>query len=191
MELHGDTVRALAAREPEALLELVRVHGARIRRLARAMLGQAADADDAVQEILLRVQEKAASFDGRGSFRAWLRRLAVNHCLNVIAQRRRREGRVDAIDLDALAAPERVSFDTREALDRALGRLPSDQRAALVLREIEGLSYREIAQALSIPIGTVMSRLARARERLLGAANGAAPAEATHVAHVDDGATHE
>lgn len=62
----------------------------------------------------------------------------------------------------------RPTFETAEALERALSRLPDEQRTALVLREVEGLTYREIAEALSIPAGTVMSRLARARERLLG-----------------------
>ena len=62
----------------------------------------------------------------------------------------------------------RPAFETAEALERALSRLPDEQRTVLVLREVEGLTYREIAEALSIPAGTVMSRLARARERLLG-----------------------
>jgi RNA polymerase sigma-70 factor (ECF subfamily) len=132
------------------------------------ILGQGADAEDATQEIFLRVREKADGFDGRGSFSAWLRRLALNHCLNRLAERRRREGRIEPCDLDRVPTSAPPKFETAEALERALSRLPDDQRAVLVLREVEGLTYREISEALSIPAGTVMSRLARARERLLG-----------------------
>jgi RNA polymerase sigma-70 factor (ECF subfamily) len=179
-ELDGETVRRLAARERAALAECFRLHGPRVWRLARGILGQAADADDATQEIFLRVQEKAASFDGSGPFSAWLRRLAVNHCLNRLEQRRRDGARRDACEPDALVTPPRATFETAEALERALARLPPEQRAALVLRELDGLSYREIADALAIPIGTVMSRLARARERLLApAATGPASAART------------
>jgi RNA polymerase sigma-70 factor (ECF subfamily) len=174
-ELDEETVRALAAGDPQALARCFRAHGARIWRVARGILGQAADADDATQEIFLRVRDKAAGFDGRGSFSAWLRRLAVNHCLNLLEERRRRNGRLEEVAPDAIAAGGRVPFEAEEALARALERLPSEQRAVLVLRELDGLSYREIADALSIPAGTVMSRLARARERLLGAPGGGAP----------------
>jgi RNA polymerase sigma-70 factor (ECF subfamily) len=167
-DLERGEVRRLGERDPAALARCFHVHGARVWRLARGMLGQAADADDATQEIFLRVQEKAASFDGRGSFAAWVRRLAVNHCLNRLAERRRREARCETDHVDAIPATAKPGIETSEALERALARLPDDQRAALVLREIDGRSYREIADLLAIPIGTVMSRLARARERLLG-----------------------
>jgi len=168
-EIDESTLRRLAGGDPAALADCFRVHGARVWRLARALLGQAADADDATQEIFLRVREKAAGFGGRGSFSGWLRRLAVNHCLNLLARRRSRQERVEALEPDSLAVPAPVALDTLDSLERALARLPDDQRAALALREIEGLSYREIAGTLAIPIGTVMSRIARARERLLGA----------------------
>jgi len=151
-----------------ALATCFQTFGKRIYRLARGILGQGADAEDATQEIFLRVREKAEVFDGKGSFSAWLRRLAVNHCLNRLAERRRREGRIEPCDLDRVPTRALPTFETAEALERALSCLPDDQRTVLVLREVEGLTYREISEALSIPAGTVMSRLARARERLLG-----------------------
>ena len=175
VELDRATLEKLVAGDRDALARCFREHGARVWRLARALLGQAADADDATQEIFLRVREKAATFAGRSTFAAWLRRLAVNHCLNRLKARRRRDDRIeererDLDELDALARPSPCSFETSEALERALDWLPADQRVVLVLRELDGLSYREIAEAVDVPIGTVMSRLARARERLLGVA---------------------
>jgi RNA polymerase sigma-70 factor (ECF subfamily) len=186
-ELDDDTVRRLAGGEAAALARCFAVHGGRVWRVARAMLGQSADADDATQEIFLRAQEKAAGFDGRGSFAGWLRRLAVNHCLNRLEERRRRDARCDVRELDAIATTTTPSCETTEELQRTLDLLPDEQRAVLVLREIEGLSYREIAEALSIPIGTVMSRLARARERLIGGAptRTSPPSPPLEVAHDD------
>jgi len=170
LEIDSDRerVRRLVAGDPAALSDCFRDHGARIWRLARGMLGQSADADDATQEIFLRAREKAASFDGRGAFGAWLRRLAVNHCLNRLSERRRRDLRIESDAPDTVALDSTPAIETREALEQALARLPVDQRTVLVLRELDGLSYREIAETLELPIGTVMSRLARARERLLG-----------------------
>ena len=166
-ELDGATLEGLRRRDPHALAECFRTFGKRTYRLARGILGQGADAEDATQEVFLRVREKAASFDGQRSFAAWLRRLAVNHCLNRLEEKRRRDARVDLRDPDLVPVRSQADFETAESLERALATLPDEQRAVLVLREIEGLTYREIAESLSIPIGTVMSRLARARERLV------------------------
>jgi RNA polymerase sigma-70 factor (ECF subfamily) len=90
-----------------------------------------------------------------------------------LEERQRRAERLDGFDPDLVPDRSRTEFETTESLERALGMLPLEQRSVLVLREIDGLTYREIAETLSIPIGTVMSRLARARERLLGVGAGA------------------
>lgn len=174
-EIEDQVLSRLAAGDAEALAECFRRYGSRVWRTTRAILGQAAEAEDATQEIFLKVREKVASFDRRGPFSAWLRRLAVNHSLNLLDRRRRQEATTielpQTMEARSPACQETpASFETKEALERALERLPDEQRMALVLRELDGLTYREIAEVLSIPIGTVMSRLARARERLLGTA---------------------
>jgi RNA polymerase sigma-70 factor (ECF subfamily) len=168
-ELPPEDLRALQRGDVNALEAAWRLHGNSVHRTCRNMLGQSADADDAAQEVFLRVLRKARSFAGGARFSTWLYRLTVNHCLNV--RRRPRlvlaeepdalPGRGDAPDAAALAA------DARAELDRLLQRLSPEARTVLVLREIEELSYAEIAAVLGIPEGTVMSRLSRARARLL------------------------
>ena len=171
----------LARGDWSALADCFRVHGPRVWRIARSLLGQGAEADDAVQEVFLKVRARATQFDGRGAFAGWLHRLAVNHCLNRLAQRRREQDRAATIDPDALGDEREPELDVRDALERELARLPDEQRTVVVARELGGLSSQEIAASLAIPIGTVMSRLARARERLVSGAR--TPPAATGANH--------
>lgn len=182
-----DAIARLAAGEVAAFAECFRAFGRPVWRIARSLLGQAADADDAVQEIFLRVRAKAAQFDGRGAFAGWLRQLAVRHCLNVLAERRRRDARVAPTKLDELTVAPSVALDDRDEIERLLARLPEPFRTTLLLREQGGLSYREIAEQLALPIGTVMSRLARARERLIAMRSEVTTAERTAARGADDG----
>ncbi len=171
-------VEGLKRREPDALHEAYERHGERVQRLCRRLLGRAADAEDAAQDVFVRLFERARSFDGRARFSTWLHRLTVNTCLHRIERERQRRGPPLPADgdepADARASPldAAARAEAGERLERLLGRLSAEHRAVLVLRELEQLSYREIALALGIPEGTVMSRLSRAREsllRLLGA----------------------
>jgi len=163
------------AGDPRGLAAVYDVVGDRVYRLCRGVLGNDADAEDAAQEVLLRVLEKARSFDGRSRFSTWVYRLTVNHALNFRRQRDRRRPASLEAGLEERHATEPSPADAaarseaHEALDRLLAALPDDARAILSLREVEALSYREIAAALDVPVGTVMSRLARARARLLRA----------------------
>jgi RNA polymerase sigma-70 factor (ECF subfamily) len=161
---HGD----LAALETAYLL-----FGGRVLRLARAVLADATDAEDALQEVFLKVLERVHQFDGRARFSTWLHRLVVNHCLSRLERARIR--RADALPeadeqapVDHAPSPLEAAqrSESRARLEALLRRLPPEQRAAFVLRELEGLSYAEIAAALGVPEGTVMSRLYRARARL-------------------------
>jgi len=138
----------------------------RLRRYARALVGKASQADDLVQECLARALSNQSQWREGASPRKWL--LTILH--NVyIDEGRRQTRRPDATPLDAV--PEPVSgehgggIDIMEITD-ALGRLPEEQRQALLLVSLEGLSYAETAEVLDIPVGTVMSRVARGRERL-------------------------
>jgi RNA polymerase sigma-70 factor, ECF subfamily len=176
-DLLADDLHALQRGDVHALETVFRLFGDRVHRTCRNLLGQAADADDATQEVFLRVLDKAKTFAGGSLFSTWLYRLTVNHCLNV-----RRRPRLSAHpDPEAVAdkapcpaaAAERA--DARAELDRWLLRLQPPARAVLVLREIEQLTYDEIAAVLGIPIGTVMSRLSRARLRLCELARPSCP----------------
>lgn len=170
--------RALArfrAGDITALATLFRTYGARIQHLARTMLGNTADAEDATQEIFVRAFEHAGKFDARSELFTWLYRLAIHHCLNKIKQRSRRNGRErllsaelqpDRPDSGPAALDLLIRDEQARRLDGLLQALPPHYRACLVLREIEGLSYARIAELLDVPAGTVMSRLARAREAL-------------------------
>ena len=140
--------------------------------LARWLTRNDHDADDVVQEAYLRAYRFFAGFHG-GAGRAWLLRIVRNTCYTWLAKNRPREP-TTAFDetqhSTAFAAPspdaELLASEDRQLLEQALGELPAEFREAIVLRELEGLSYRKIAAVTGVPIGTVMSRLARARDRL-------------------------
>jgi RNA polymerase sigma-70 factor (ECF subfamily) len=155
-----------------ALAVAYRRFGARIQRTCLGLLGNAAEAEDAAQDVFLLVLQRAHQFDGAARFSTWLYRLTVNHCLHRIEKERLRsaapideavEGRL--VDPGPGPVDGACATDAREVVLARLSRLSAEHRAVLVLREIDGLSYLEIAGALDVPEGTVMSRLARARER--------------------------
>ncbi len=138
--------------------------------LARWLMRNDADAQDAVQEAYLRVIRFAGGFRGEDP-RAWLLKIVRNVCYSQLRCGRRDTGQPfdETRDLPPeLTWPEAASISACEAetVRRALETLPLEFREALVMREMHELSYREIAQAVGVPIGTVMSRLARARARL-------------------------
>ena len=148
---------------------LLRRHYDRLYALCRRMTGGDADAADACQEALMAIVRGLPAFDGRSSFGTWAYRVATNACLDELRRRRRRpepglpEG---AAEMASPLDPGETST-TRLDLDRGLQSLPPDYRAAVVLRDVCGLSYEEIAEALSIPAGTVRSRIARGRAALV------------------------
>jgi RNA polymerase sigma-70 factor (ECF subfamily) len=138
--------------------------------LARWLTRSAHDADDVVQEAYLRAYQFFDGFHG-GDGRAWLLRIVRNTCYTWL-EKNRPPRPLAAFD-EAKHSPGRpgpeapvVAGEDRELLRRALAELPDEFREAIVLRELEGLSYKEIAAVTGAPIGTVMSRLARGRERL-------------------------
>ncbi len=137
----------------------------RLRRYARALVGERAAADDLVQDTLERALNKLHLWKRGTDLRAWL--FTVMHNVHVNQVRSRRE--YATLDGDALELPVRptqdVGLETRD-LERMLARLPVEQREVLLLVVLEDMSYDEAAAALGIPIGTVMSRLSRAREKL-------------------------
>jgi len=155
--------------------------------LARWMLRRPEDAEDAVQDAYLRAFKGFASYAG-GDARCWLLAIVRNACLSALRRRAAMDNVIvlsDAIDRLEVAEPDPGARPDRSlelkqdaaALHAALAALPVLHREILVLREIEELSYREIATVLAIPVGTVMSRLSRAREQLAAALRAAGPRE--------------
>ena len=140
--------------------------------LARWLLQHEQDAEDCVQETYLNAFSAFGRFRG-GDGRAWLLAIVRNACYSRLRQRRRAEPPLafdEELHQPAAGDGSETAFwqreDVRELLDRALARLPEDFREVLVLHELEGLAYKEIAAVAAIPLGTVMSRLARARARM-------------------------
>jgi RNA polymerase sigma-70 factor (ECF subfamily) len=154
-------------------------HLAAATRLARWILRDPDDADDAVQEASLRALRYFASFDGANE-RAWFLRIVRNTCFTRRGQRVRAD--VDQFDEEQHSAqrptrdPEALALHTDDArlLAKALKGLPARWRDLIVLREINGLSYRELADTMHVPMGTVTSGLSRARQALRDALDGLA-----------------
>jgi RNA polymerase sigma factor (sigma-70 family) len=138
--------------------------------LARWLLRNRADAEDVVQEAMLRAYRFFQQFRG-GDARAWLLQIVRNTCYTWLEKNRPAELMTEfneELHQQPSPSPEALASLTldRERLKRALESLPARAREVLVLRELEGCSYKEIAEIVAIPIGTVMSTLARSRERL-------------------------
>ncbi len=155
--------------------------------LARWLVRDDHDAQDAVQEAYVRAIRFAGGFRG-GDRRAWLLAIVRNVCYTQLARSRPGASPVTfdeelhpgAADADPAAVT--ATRSDRQALVRALEELPPEYREAIVMREMHGLSYKEIADAADVPIGTVMSRLARARDRLRLALGGKASEPASAAA---------
>ncbi len=152
-----------------ALDTLLRRHHDRLYALCRRVTGNDADGADACQEALVAIVRNLGGFDGRSSFATWAYRVATNACLDELRRRRRRpqpglpEGEVGG------GPDEFAGADTRVAVDSALAGIPIEYRVAVVLRDLCGLAYGEIAEVLDVPIGTVRSRIARGRSALIPA----------------------
>jgi RNA polymerase sigma-70 factor (ECF subfamily) len=145
----------------------------RMRRYARVLTGDASRADDLVQDALGRAWEKRALWQAGTDLRAWLFTIMHNVHVNQIALARREAGNVplDADGESGVAAQVQARgnpIDRIEVLElvEQMGRLPAEQREVLLLAAVEELRYEEIATVLRIPVGTVMSRLSRARDKL-------------------------
>jgi RNA polymerase sigma-70 factor (ECF subfamily) len=151
--------------------EVARVHGRTIYNFAYRLTGNSDDAYDLVQEVLLRVRKGLQAYTP-GSFEGWLWRITRNAFLDEVRRRRRRptvplpEG--DRHDTGAVPSPEEVLADVRlsEDVQAALLQLPYDFREAVVLCDVVGLTYDEIAEAADVPLGTVRSRIHRGRRML-------------------------
>jgi RNA polymerase sigma-70 factor (ECF subfamily) len=173
-------VRAAQKGDEQAFRQLVERFQRRIYQLALGMTKDPDDAMDIAQETFVRVHKYLPSFKGDSSFFTWTYRIATNLCLDAA----RRKGRGERVDVDegdeaeieaamdppshALAGPGRQALneELKQKMDEALQSLSENHRAILLLREVDGLSYEELAKVLGIRKGTVMSRLFHARLKM-------------------------
>ena len=153
-----------------AFSELVRAHAQGVLHVIYRMCGDAHVAEDAAQETFIQAWLRLPSYRPRASLRNWLYRIAVNIAIDMLRKEKRiLPGAVEDMALkDPRPGPEAMASNSErvETVQKAVLALPEASRAVLVLREYEGLSYHEIAEALDIPVGTVMSRLNYARRLL-------------------------
>lgn len=177
-----ETLVGLArAGDAPAREELFRRHYGIAKRVAQRHLGNEQDAADAVQEALIKALIHLGNFDGRSGFRTWLLRIVTNASLDAGRKRRRRKiltlddgengGIEAAVEHDPSAGLNRE--DLRRTLNAALEKLSDSIRSTFILRAEAGLSYEEIAACQGVPIGTVMSRLYYARQKLQAYLEGA------------------
>lgn len=164
----ADLVELAKGGDRAAMNELLGRHYDRLYSICYRIAGDHADASDACQEALLAIVRGLDRFDGRSSFKTWSYRVASNACLDEMRRKNRRPVAV------ADAVVERRGVDggvdqqvaDRLTIEEALPSLPEEYRVPVVLRDVGGLDYAEIAAALDIPPGTVRSRIARGRRQL-------------------------
>ncbi len=137
-----------------------------LRRYARALIGERERADDLVQDCLERACSRAHQWRPGSDMRAWLFTIMHNLHANRVRSDSRRPATVPLDETDRAVRPAQEDRLALRNLDDALSRLPEDQRAAVLIVGLEGLSYAEAAAVLDIPVGTLMSRLSRGRARL-------------------------
>ncbi len=169
-----ELVAKAQAGDSRALDTLLRNNYDRLYAVCRRLTGSDADGADACQEALIAIVRNLSKFDQRSRFGTWAYRIAVNASLDELRRRKRRPRPDEAIVSDrseqAAGAPDiGTSVSDRMVLDAALAGLSPEFRAAVVLRDVAGLDYAEIAEALEIPAGTVRSRIARGRAALADA----------------------
>jgi RNA polymerase sigma-70 factor, ECF subfamily len=175
-------VKAAQGGDAQAFRALVERYQRRVVQLAVAMTKDPDEAMDIAQETFVRVHRYLPSFKGDSSFFTWTYRIAMNLCLDA----QRRKGRLERVEVDqgdeaeieaamdppsaALAGPQRqaLNAELRDRIEEALASLSENHRAILLLREVEGLSYEDLAKVLGIRKGTVMSRLFHARLKMQG-----------------------
>jgi RNA polymerase sigma-70 factor, ECF subfamily len=175
-------VQRCAARDEDACAELVSEHQRMVYQLSLNLLGDHNEALDLSQEVFLRVFRTIHGFRGQSALRTWIYRIVVNQARNRQRWwRRRHKSQQVSLDEHLRDHGDFPAQSNSDSPDRVLGRkelagrirtaldaLPFDQKTAVVLREIDGLSYEEIGYSLGVAVGTVKSRLARAREALRG-----------------------
>ncbi|MCA1838724.1 MAG: RNA polymerase sigma factor [Actinomycetota bacterium] len=164
----AELVRAFVDEDDRDCLEiLLKRHESKVYGLCYRVLGNRADALEATQETFINVFRKMASFKHQAAFTTWLYRLATNACYDYSRKRSREPVAMERID-EPSEGDLGDDVSERLGIEAALSQLIPEQRLAVILRDIGGLSYDEVASAMQVPVGTVKSRIARGRSALAG-----------------------
>ena len=166
-----DIIAKAARGDIEAFEDIYRKTSTFVYNVAFRITNNSEDADEVTQDVFMKIYRHLKNFNSLSSLNTWTYRITVNTAINRLkAEKKHTDGKAD-YDPAAQAVSQkeeiRNNIDSKERVSVLLSALNPDQRACIVLREIEGLNYKEIAQALRININTVRSRLKRARQRLL------------------------
>lgn len=154
---------------------LMELHERRMYAVALRICANREDAQDCLQESMLRIYRSINSFKGQSSFATWVYRVTMNTCLDELRKKKNKQNTsLDGLldmgwsPVDDTSSPEKHAVDSevQKCLRAAIAELPEDMRAAVVFRDIQGFTYDEIAQMLNINVGTIKSRISRGREKL-------------------------
>jgi len=178
-EIEKDLIQKARKGDQDAFGQLVLAHQNKVYTICVHMVSDREEAADLAQEAFLKAWRSLAGFQEESSFATWMYRLTTNVCLDFLRKQTRRQNIASAVSLDDEASgwsePADHSQDPqhhlereerKQALARALRELPDHHRQILLMREVSGLSYQEIADALNADLGTIKSRISRAREQL-------------------------
>lgn len=170
-----DLIARLQKRDEAAFEELIRQYEKKVYTLCFRMCGNSEDAEEAAQDAFLALWRGIDRFRQESSLSTWIYRLATNACIDTLRRRKKQSGSVslddeelfvDAVDTSPQPQETVEHRETQKLLQEGLSALPEEYRKVLILREIEGLSYTEIAESASIELGTVKSRISRGRSLL-------------------------
>ncbi len=161
--------------DPAAFNRLMEIHEKRMYAVALRMCGNREDAQDCLQEAMLRVYRAISNFKGQSSFGTWVYRITMNTCLDEL--RRKKNKQNTSLDnmldqgwapTDESSSPEKkvMQNEMRQSIANSIRDLPEDMRSAIIMRDVHGYSYDEIADMLNVNVGTIKSRISRGREKL-------------------------
>ena len=173
-DISRDVIERASEGDIEAFEEIYRISASYVYTIAYRVTHSKEDAEEVTQDVFMGVYRNIGKFQSRSTFKTWVYRITMNIAINLINRRKRKTGRTITYD-DAISAGENISAgeemlykeDDKKVIESMLRVLPPEQKACIVLKVMEGLKYKEIAEILKININTVRSRLKRARERLL------------------------
>ncbi|HEV2550462.1 MAG TPA: sigma-70 family RNA polymerase sigma factor [Stellaceae bacterium] len=160
----------------EDLRQLIEAEIPRLRRYARALMRSRDRADDLVQDTIVRGLEKLHLYQPGTNLRAWLFTMMHNHYVNAVRRSARRGHEIEVEKVPLKLRPSQIERLELRDLERAIASLPDEQRTTLLLISLEGMKYEEVAQICDVPVGTVRSRLSRARTALHQMLEGDRPA---------------
>jgi RNA polymerase sigma-70 factor, ECF subfamily len=173
-ELSRDNIEKAAKGDIEAFEAIYRATSGFVYNTALRIINNTADAQEITQDIFLKIYDSLKDFEYRSSFKTWVYRITVNFAINAYRKKKKELGRKGDFDTaieteghSAEVIPAAEKADAEKLLYSLLEKLSPEHRAVIVLREIEGLSYEDIAESLRINLNTVRSRLKRAREALM------------------------